>query len=173
MKYVAIMFDVVESRKYYDRYDVQNILMNCVDYLNHIYSYGIKKKVVSSAGDEFQGLFLDLQSAFLYIRKLQILIYPIKVRCGIGYGKIKYDVENWTSSAFDGETYYLARYAIDAVKRKKNNIIVFNTKSEYDKYLNEFCSADMQIKSKQSQVARLIELISDILLPIVDKELPV
>lgn len=74
IKYVAMMFDVVESRKYYDRYDVQNILMNCVDYLNYMYSYGIKKKVVSSAGDEFQGLFLDLQSAFLYIRKLQILI---------------------------------------------------------------------------------------------------
>ena len=60
MKYAAIMFDVVESRKYYDRYDVQNVLMGCVDYLNTIYEQGIKKKVVSSAGDEFQGLFLDL-----------------------------------------------------------------------------------------------------------------
>ena len=57
MKYAAIMFDVVESRKYYDRYDVQNVLMGCVDYLNTIYEQGIKKKVVSSAGDEFQGLF--------------------------------------------------------------------------------------------------------------------
>ena len=43
MKYAAIMFDVVESRKYYDRYDVQNVLMGCVDYLNTIYEQGIKK----------------------------------------------------------------------------------------------------------------------------------
>ena len=71
MKYAAIMFDVVESRKYYDRYDVQNVLMGCVDYLNTIYEQGIKKKVVSSAGDEFQGLFFDLQAAFLYIKKLE------------------------------------------------------------------------------------------------------
>ena len=118
MKYVAIMFDVVESRKYYERYDVQKILMNCVDYLNDTYRYAIKKDVVSSAGDEFQGLFLDLQSAFLYIRKLQLLIYPIKLRCGIGCGEIKYDVEEWASSAFDGEAYYSARDAIVSIGEK-------------------------------------------------------
>lgn len=75
--------------------------------------------MVSSAGDEFQGLFFDLQSAFLYIRKLQILIYPIKLRCGIGYGEIKYDIEEWSSSAFDGEAYYLAREAIISISGKK------------------------------------------------------
>lgn len=170
MKYAAIMFDVVESRKYYERYDVQNVLMKCVDYLNAIYRYAIKKDVVSSAGDEFQGLFLDLQSAFLYIRKLQILIYPIKIRCGIGYGEIKYDVEEWSSSAFDGEAYYLARDAIISIGRKKSNTICFNTKSKYDKYLNVLCSSDMRIKSMQSQVAHLIELIADIMLPIVYRE---
>lgn len=161
------MFDVVDSRKYYERYDVQNILIKCVDYLNDIYSYEIKKNVVSSSGDEFQGLFLNLQSAFLYIRKLQILIYPIKIRCGIGYGEIKYDVEEWSSSAFDGEAYYLAREAIISIKEKKSNMICFNTKSKYDKYLNIFSSSDMSVKSKQSQVAHLIELIADIMLPIV------
>lgn len=167
MKYVAIMFDVVESRKYYERYDVQKVLMNCVDYLNDIYRYAIKKNVVSSAGDEFQGLFLDLQSAFLYIRKLQTLIYPIKLRCGIGYGEIKYDVEEWSSSAFDGEAYYLARDAIVSIGGEKNNAICFNTNSKYNKYLNVLCSSDMCIKSTQSQTAHLIELIADIMLPIV------
>ena len=167
MKYAAIMFDVIESRKYYERYDVQKTLMNCVDYLNDIYHYAIKKNVISSAGDEFQGLFLDLQSAFLYIRKLQILIYPIKLRCGIGYGEIKYDVEEWSSSAFDGEAYYLAREAIVSIGGKKNNTICFNTTSKYDKYLNVLCLSNMRIKSTQSQVAHLIELIADIMLPIV------
>lgn len=167
MKYAAIMFDVVDSRKYYERYDVQKLLMNCMDYLNDIYSFAIKKDVVSSAGDEFQGLFFDLQSAFLYIRKLQLLIYPIKLRCGIGYGEIKYDVEEWSSSAFDGEAYYLARDAIRSIEEKKNNTICFNTNSKYDRYLNVLCSSDMQVKSMQSQVAYLIELIADIMLPIV------
>lgn len=166
MKYAAMMFDVIDSRRYLERYEVQNILMKSVEYLNEIYSYSIKKHVVSSAGDEFQGLFLDLPSAFLYIRKLQLLIYPIKVRCGIGYGEIKYDNDEWLSSAFDGEAYYLAREAINSINKKKSNAICFNTMSKYDKYLNIFCMSSTEIKSKQSQIARLIELVADIILPI-------
>lgn len=167
MKYASIMIDIVESRRYHERYAVQNILMNSISYLNSMYSYGIKKEVVPSAGDEFQGLFLDLQTAFLYVRKLQLLIYPIKIRCGIGYGNIKYDVKEWTSSAFDGETYYLCRDAINAISKRKNNAICFNTRSKYDKYLNVFCRSDMEIKVRQSQAVRFIELIADIISPIV------
>ena len=167
MKYAAIMFDVIESRRYFDRYEVQNIIMKSVEYLNDIYSYAIKKNVVSSAGDEFQGLFSNLQDAFLYVRKLQLAIYPIKIRCGIGYGEIKYDVEEWSSSAIDGEAYYLARDAITFTDKKKNNTICFNTNTKYDKYLNALCTSNMQIKHRQSQIVYLIELIADVMLPIV------
>lgn len=166
MKYAAVMFDVVDSRRYLDRYDVQKVLMESVSYLNYIYRDSIKKEVVSSAGDEFQGLFLDVRTAFLYIRKLQLLIYPIKIRCGIGYGKIKYDIADWLSSAYDGEAYYLAREAIEAITKKKSNAICFNTMSKNDRYLNMFCASNIEIKSKQSQIARLIELVADIISPI-------
>lgn len=166
MKYAALMFDIVESRNYNHRYDIQRTLMNAVNYLNHLYSKDIKKDVVSSAGDEFQGLFYNLQSAFLYIRKLQLLIYPIKVRCGVGYGEIKYDVKSWTSSSFDGEAYYLARDAINQSSKRRNSAIFFNTRSSFDKYLNMLCLSSVEIKNYQSQVARWIELLADIVLPI-------
>ena len=74
MRYAAVIFDIIESRRYSDRYEVQNILMESISYLNTLYAYAIKKEVVSSAGDEFQGLFLDLQTAFLPINS----IYPIE-----------------------------------------------------------------------------------------------
>ena len=167
MKYAAIMFDIVESRRYIERYDVQNVLMESVSYLNWVYSKSIKKEVVCSAGDEFQGLFVDLQSAFLYIRKSQLLIYPIKIRCGIGYGEIKYDEEKWNSTAFDGEAYYLCRDAINSIPKRKSNVICFNTRSCFDKYLNVLCMSDIEIKSRQSQIVRLIELIADIISPII------
>lgn len=170
MKYAAVMFDIVESRRYNDRYDVQNVLMESIMYLNHVYGYAIKKEVVSSAGDEFQGLFMNLQTAFLYIRKLQLLIYPIKIRCGIGYGAIKYYDKEWESSALDGETFYLCRDAINSIQKKKSNAVCFNTVSKYDKYLNMFCMADAEIKSKQSQMVKLIELIADIISPITPTE---
>lgn len=167
MKYATIMIDIVGSRHYDTRYNVQNILMNSISYLNSIYGYAIKKNVVSSAGDEFQGLFMDLPTAFLYVRKLQLLIHPIKIRCGIGYGDINYDVEEWTSSAIDGETYYLCRDAINSISKQKSNAICFNTASEYDKYLNVFYMSDATIKTKQSHMVRFIELIADIISPIV------
>ena len=170
MKYAAVMFDIVESRRYNDRYDVQNVLMESISYLNWVYGYAIKKEVVSSAGDEFQGLFMNLQTAFLYIRKLQLLIYPIKIRCGIGYGAIKYYDKEWESSVLDGETFYLCRDAINSIQKKKSNAVCFNTVSKYDKYLNMFCMADAEIKSKQSQMVRLIELIADIISPITPTE---
>lgn len=167
MKYAALIFDIVESRHYQNRYDIQKILMNAISYLNYLYRADIKKEVVSSAGDEFQGLFFDLQTAFLYVRKLQLLIYPVKIRCGIGFGEIKYDVEDWLSSAFDGEAYYLARDAINGIsKRKKSNAILFNTRSNYDKYLNMLCLSCFEMKGRQSQVARWLELLADIILPI-------
>lgn len=167
MKYAAIMFDIVESRRYIERYDVQNVLMESVSYLNWVYSESIKKEVVCSAGDEFQGLFMDLRSAFLYVRKLQLLIYPIKIRCGIGYGEIKYDEEKWNSTAFDGEAYYLCRDAINSIPKRKSNVICFNTQSHFDKYLNVFCMSDIEIKSRQSQIVRIIELLADIISPII------
>lgn len=170
MKYAAVIFDIIESRRYIDRYDVQSILMDSTAYLNRLYGYAIKKDVISSAGDEFQGLFKDLQTAFLYIRKLQLLIFPIKIRCGIGYGEIKYDVAEWSSSAISGETYYLCRDAIDTLIKRKNNAIRFNTLSRYDRYLNEFCKSDIEIKARQSQTVRIIELIADILYPIIPIE---
>ena len=166
MRYAALIFDVVESRQYQDRYDLQKILMQCVEYLNHIYNDCIKKNVISSAGDEFQGLFYDLQSAFDYIRKLQLMIYPIKVRCGIGYGGIKYYDSNWESVSIDGDAYYRARDAINANPKKRSNIICFSTGSKNDKYLNTMCMASAEIKSRQSQVGRWIELLADIIMPL-------
>lgn len=166
MRYAALIFDIVESRYYNDRYDVQRVLMESVGYLNHIYRDTIKKSVVPSAGDEFQGLFNNLQSAFIYIRKLQFLLYPIKIRCGIGYGEIKYDHSEWGSVAFDGEAYYRARDAINTIPKRKGNIICFNTGSKYDKYLNTLCAANTEIKSRQSQMVRWIELLADIIMPL-------
>lgn len=166
LKYTALIFDIVNSRQYQNRLNVQSILMKGIEYLNCTFRDSIKKDVIPSAGDEFQGLFIDLRTAFLYVRKLQLLIYPVKIRAAIGYGTIKYDVEEWSSSAFDGEAYYLARDGINSIPKNKSNVICFNTNSKVDKYINMYSLANSEIKSKQSKMARWIELIADILLPL-------
>lgn len=167
MKYAVLMFDIVDSKKYKKRYELQQILINNIKYLNYLFKSEIKKEVVSSAGDEFQGLFLNLKTAYLYIRKLQMLIFPIKIRCGIGYGEIAYDAEDWSSVALDGETYHLAREALAFLSHKKNNSILFNINSKYVRYLNALCELDVELKNKQSKISCWIELLSDIIMPII------
>ena len=57
MKYAAVMFDIVESRRYNDRYDVQNVLMESISYLNRVYGYAIKKEV-QLLDDDRRALFV-------------------------------------------------------------------------------------------------------------------
>ena len=54
------------------------------------------------------------------------------------------------------------------LNEKKSNVICFNTNSKYDRYLNEFCLSTQQIRLRQPQVANIIEIISDIMLPLKD-----
>ena len=151
MIYAALMFDIIESRNYLDRYDAQYFVIENIHYLNYVYAEHIKKEVVPSAGDEFQGLFYDMQSAFLYARKLQLLIYPIKIRVGIGYGQIKYDVNEWDSSAFDGEAYYLARDAINEMRKANGEPSLTEeelpTATEDEEWDSEWCRCDFLFAS--------------------------
>ncbi|MCF0111940.1 MAG: hypothetical protein HUJ58_08555 [Erysipelotrichaceae bacterium] len=168
MKFAAMMFDIIDSRTYRNSYELHDFVNKCITYLNRMYASELKKDIVAGAGDEFQGLFLNLPSAFAYIRKLQFLLYPVRIRCGIGYGTIKYDVKEWSSVSHDGEAYYLARDAIRVISKSKNNSICFCTHSRYDTIINAMCSASMRMKSEQRAMANTIELLSDLIFPLSD-----
>lgn len=166
MKYVAVIFDVIGSRKYNNRQLLQQMLMDCVDYLNIAFRDGIKKDVIVSSGDEFQGLFLNIQTAYAYLRKLQMLIFPIQIRCGMGFGEIKYDHDDWQSTAFDGDAYYYARDAVNSLNKKTENEICIFTMSKCDQYINSFISASLEAKRHQTNTTNIINILADIIMPI-------
>lgn len=165
-KYAALIFDIVDSRKIDNRMIVQEIIKKIVNYLNNYYKEYIKKDVICGAGDEFQGLFKSISSAFSFARKLQLYIYPIKIRCGIGYGTLKYYVEDWMSTEIDGEAYYNARDAIKSIPDKGTNVIFIKTSTYDDKFINTFSLLNSKIKEKETSTARLIELLIDFYCPI-------
>lgn len=168
--YCAAIFDIIDSRKYEYRYDVQLVVKNSINYLNIFFANEIEKDVMFGAGDEFQGLFKNLEVAFLYARKLQLLIYPIKVRCGIGYGSVKYLNENWSSTETDGETYYNAREAMTSIPGKGSSVICFKIDDRFSKYINMYTLANAELKNRQSQTVKLIELLADIACPIINNK---
>lgn len=168
MKYSALIIDVVESRKYENRIGVQEILRESIKYLNEIFSPSLEKEIIFSGGDEMQGLFKSSSAAFLYFRKLQLFVYPIKLRAGMGVGTIKYLKEKWVSTELDGEAYYNARDAINRISNKGENVLCYNSNQPEDKFINMLLLSSSDMKTRQSETSRLIELLLDYMFPIYD-----
>lgn len=174
-KYAALIFDVIDSRKILDRYKTQSKLKEMTKFLNNLYKDKIVKDVICGSGDEFQGLFKTPEDAYSYIHSLQLYIYPIRVRCGIGYGDIKYKNKDWIfdnewlSTDIDGEAYYRARDAINAIPNKNStDLVFFKINNEIDKILNTLMITSASLKKAQSKTAKLIELIMDFYFPFTD-----
>ena len=112
------MVDLKNSRSYdiQDRNNIQNSILSSINILNKIFKNSIEKEVEFSAGDEIQGLFISSQSAYLYYRLFSMLIFPIQIHTGIGFGTWDIRVENESSTAQDGTVYHNARKAIDEAK---------------------------------------------------------
>lgn len=165
-KYAAIIFDIIKSRTISDRFIAQKIVKDSVNYLNELYNDEIVKRVVCGSGDEFQGLFENTSGAFDYVRKLQMYVYPVRIRCGIGYGTIKYFNDSWLSTEIDGDAYYKAREAINSIPSPGTDLIFLYGNDKMDKYINTFMISNSLIKKKQSSLCRLIETLIDFLYPI-------
>ncbi len=177
-KYAALIFDVVDSRKILDRYEAQSKLKETTKFLNYLYNDKIVKDVVCSSGDEFQGLFKTVADAYAYIHSLQLYIHPIRVRCGIGYGSVKYANNDWISNSdwhstdIDGEAYYRARDAINAIPDKNStDLVFFKTEKSIDKMLNTIMITGAGLKKAQSRTAKLVEMIMDFYFPFTETHL--
>lgn len=114
------MIDIVDSRKYKNRNEIQEFMKCIIVYLNKIFYKSLKKPLMFSAGDEIQGLFYEPLAAYLCVRFCMMICYPVKIRAGIGYGELAFDNENWKSSELDGEVYHNARYAIESFSGKNS-----------------------------------------------------
>lgn len=57
-KYCSIMIDIVDSRKYKNRNEIQEFMKCIIVYLNKIFYKSLKKPLMFSAGDDIHYLFM-------------------------------------------------------------------------------------------------------------------
>lgn len=126
---IALIADIIQSRKSENRFDIQKRLIDIIDFLNKAYKNSLVKKVEISSGDSFQGLFDSPGSAFLYIRMVQMLLYPIKIRAGIGVGGLDYMDKSFGTNLLDGEAYHNAKEAIDYISSTRKELVAFQMKN--------------------------------------------
>lgn len=117
-EYLAIIGDIIDSRHLEDRATVQSKLEAVLIDINANYVRGIKSKFLITLGDEFQGLLIPTSEAFSIVNTILDRMYPIKIRFGLGYGKVTTPIKE-TAIGMDGPAFYAARQALEALKKAK------------------------------------------------------
>ena len=172
-KYVALIIDLKESRKYRDRMrsDIQEYLIQVIENLNLIFGESIERSVDFSAGDEVQGLFSSVRAAYLYFRMFSMLVAPVEVRAGIGVGTWDVVIKGAGTTAQDGRAYHNARYAIQAVEESKGYSVLMCSEHPRDIVVNSLFNTTAMIISKQSSYQNEIMVLSELLYPVNDSDI--
>lgn len=118
--YIVIIGDIINSREIEQRAEVQERLKQVLYNINEKYNADIVAPFMITLGDEFQGLLHNGRNAMKMIEELRSNMYPVRIRFGIGIGKVSTKIEQIETREIDGPCYYNARNAIDYLKKNEN-----------------------------------------------------
>lgn len=130
--YIALIGDIKDSKQLEDRYTIQVKLRKILEQINVEYEKDITSKFLITLGDEFQGLLNNGNNLLKIIQEIQMKIYPVKVRFGIGVGKISTMINPEMALGADGPGYYNARKAIEELKHneKRKKVVLADIRIE-------------------------------------------
>lgn len=116
--YLALIGDLIASKKIDERQAVQEKLAAIFNELNQCYSEDFASPLTLTLGDEFQVLLKNGERVFELIDKIKFMLAPVEVRFGLGLGAITTYINPLTSLGADGPAYWHARAAIEQVHRE-------------------------------------------------------
>ena len=178
-KYIALIADIVNSRKIQNREIFQKEFINVIKNVNITFKDSIVSKFVITTGDEFQGLVSDARVILDILTNIRFNLKNVNFRCGIGIGCIVTEIDKNMAIGADGPVYYMARDAINYVKKNensnkkaktdiviysdednvklsyinilfKNNYYLYNRMSEHQKYLVNYFILNDGVKEKDT-----------------------
>lgn len=158
--YVAIIGDIIDSKKIEDRNASQQKLKETLSKINCKYEKNIASKFIITLGDEFQGLLKNREHVIDIISDIDINMLPINLRYGIGVGSINTDINFNNSSEIDGSSYHRARKMLSELDHKKNrnksphsNIKICSEDENIviDELMNSIFSVCTALKSKWTE----------------------
>ncbi|NLY38872.1 MAG: hypothetical protein GX044_06175 [Firmicutes bacterium] len=114
--YIAVIGDIVASKKISDRRAVQEKLGAVLSGINKKYSGDLASRFMLTLGDEFQGLLEAGGHALAIVDKIEREMHPVMMRFGIGVGRITTAIDRHFPLGADGPAYYYARKMIDELK---------------------------------------------------------
>ncbi len=165
--FVAIIGDIISSKKVRNRYETQQKLTDILNQINSPYADDIAAKFMITLGDEFQGLLRCGKNTMKIIQTIERGMNPVKIRFGIGIGDIKTKINPDIPLGADGTAYHNARQMIEEIKKaeKKQMESRYDIKISIDHFqeiadlMNSIFSLCTAIKSKWTY--RQTEIIYD------------
>ncbi len=162
--YIAIIGDIVQSKELKDRKECQKKFMTVLNAINKKYAEGIASKFMITLGDEFQGLLKNGTDTMRIVSEIEMKMYPVQIRFGIGIGKITTDINSEIPLGADGPAYYHARKMIEAIKgtEKRNKtsdsniLIASEDNAVVDTLLNTILSLCTTVRKKWTDRQREI-----------------
>lgn len=126
--YLAMIGDIIGSRKLSDRNEAQLKLQEVLDLVNEKYGEYILSNFTITIGDEMQGLLKPNAPVYDILVNILEENYPVKIRFGLGLGRLTTDnINREMSIGMDGPAFYLAREAIEKAHKQKGYSIVFKS----------------------------------------------
>lgn len=156
--YLAVIGDVVSSRRLDERAHWQRQLDAMMDELNIAHAAGIASGFVVTLGDEFQALLHDTSPLSGLHRELVMRRLPFSVRISIGLGGVTTDIKEY-AVGMDGPAFYRARAGMQRLKRSTDLLYVVTGDDGCDALLNTVahlvCLLQTEWTEKQREVYRL------------------
>lgn len=167
-KYAALIVDLRKSRSYSnsDRYLIQTHIIRILGFLNDVFQKNLLCKVDFSAGDEMQGLFSTVESAYLFYRFLSIWLHPVKIRAGIGVGSWDLQISDRGTTSQDGKAYHNARHAINSTDDAEGYSVLMYSITQKDIAINTIIGGTTAIAENMSVNQNQLFLATEIIFPI-------
>ncbi|MCK9503428.1 MAG: SatD family protein [Porticoccaceae bacterium] len=117
MNYLALIGDICDSRKVQDRGQLQETLRRVLDQLNLAHDRALSSPFTITLGDEFQALLSTAVPLWQMIAAIQNDLFPVRVRFGMGLGRIDTAINREAALGMDGSAFHLARDAMGTLKK--------------------------------------------------------
>lgn len=111
-RWLALLADLVGSRRVADRTDVQRRMLAAVEALNARHAADLAAPLAVSRGDEVQGLFAGRAAVVPVIVELAEALHPVEWCCGLGWGGLSTPL-GAEVVRLDGPAFHGARAALE------------------------------------------------------------
>jgi len=151
-KVVVIIADVTGSKKMAnnERYEGQLFLKSAIIQINENFSNNIEAPFMITRGDEFQGVTENLASGLEIMLEFERLLFPLKLRYGIGKGEIQ-KMGSSIPIEMDGSAFHRANDAVNRAKKKKLFLSCNSGNEANDMLLNNIFLLMNSIKSRWNE----------------------